>query len=196
MMSGHHDTQLLIPWYVNGTLNEDDMAQVERHLADCADCRASVESEIGNARSLHGGDHERLAALVAGSSERFEELRAGFPTTPPRSAKFMAFRRLPALAAALLLAVALSFVLVRPTDPELFEARTSNAADGAPVLQLVFQADTSAQDIELLLDASGSVIGAPSQHGVYRIALATSDPHALLERIRQHPAVRWAEIEL
>jgi len=47
----HDELDLLLPWYVNGTLETDEHAKVERHLADCAACQASVEllSQVRNA---------------------------------------------------------------------------------------------------------------------------------------------------
>jgi hypothetical protein len=35
-MSAHEETGHLIPWYVNGTLNEQDMARVQEQLDTCA----------------------------------------------------------------------------------------------------------------------------------------------------------------
>jgi len=38
-----NDVNLLLPWYVNGTLTADERAEVEQHLEECGECRAAVE---------------------------------------------------------------------------------------------------------------------------------------------------------
>nr|HRC86425.1 zf-HC2 domain-containing protein [Thermoanaerobaculia bacterium] len=39
----HGEIELLLPWYVNQTLDDTEIAWVESHLAECAECRAEVE---------------------------------------------------------------------------------------------------------------------------------------------------------
>lgn len=197
-MNTHEHTEQLIPWYVNGTLDEQDMARVQRHLTDCRACRATVEEALGLARRLHRPhDGPRVEALIARQDDHLAALRTRLH--PPPGVSRRTSPLVPALAALVVLAVPLAFVAsnVPPLGTEhLYEARTTTTTSQRPVLQLVFVPGTSAEDIALLLAASGTVIGEPSQHGVYRIALATDRPEELLMRIRRHPAVRWAEIEL
>lgn len=40
----HKDVQLLLPWYVNGTLKEDQKNAVEAELATCHECAAEVDA--------------------------------------------------------------------------------------------------------------------------------------------------------
>lgn len=197
-MRAHDHAEQLIPWFVNGTLEEADMARVQQHLAGCDVCRRTVDRELSLARQLHRTDDDsRLATLIAGQDEHLAALRARLPADAPRWTTPR--RSIPAFAALLVLAIPVAFVttsIAPPGTERLFEARTTTVTSDRPVLQLVFAPDTSAEDIALVLAASGSVIGEPSQHGVYRIALATDQPEELLLRLRRHPAVRWAEIEL
>ncbi|MGE0484406.1 MAG: zf-HC2 domain-containing protein [Gammaproteobacteria bacterium] len=51
----HDEVALLLPWYVNGSLDADERALVERHCAICLTCRADLDVE------------RRLAAAVAGA---------------------------------------------------------------------------------------------------------------------------------
>ena len=36
------DIELLLPWYVNGTLPASEQAAVEQHLEECSGCRAAL----------------------------------------------------------------------------------------------------------------------------------------------------------
>lgn len=196
-MSVHHEVTMLLPWYVNGTLNEQEMAMVEAHLEHCTGCRETVPVEVQRARRLHAdGEDARVAALVSRRGREFQALRNRLRLTPVNALQ-VDLRWVPALATLLLIALAIPVVWVaRQTDQTLYELRTNPVAIEAPVLQLVFKDGTSADDIDLLIGASGTLLGPPSAQGIYRIALATDDPQAMLTRIRTHPAVRWAEIEL
>jgi hypothetical protein len=42
---GHNRAQALLPWYVSGRLDSDERAEVEAHLADCAECQAELKIE-------------------------------------------------------------------------------------------------------------------------------------------------------
>jgi len=197
-MNPHEASQRLIPWYVNGTLNAPDMATVEQHIKACAQCEASVAAELQTAQRLHQEDDgARLEGILKNRDQQFERLRENLSKSRPRH--FTPTRRVlvPALAAVALITMLVpALILLRPADPALFELKTTATNQTSPVLQLVFRPDTSEQDIELLLNASGNLLGAPSPSGVYRIALTTDDADALLARVRQHPAVRFAAIEL
>jgi anti-sigma factor RsiW len=195
-MNEHQQTALLMPWYVNGTLNEQEMASVESHLAGCTACRAALDADVAEARALHAGNDEaRVAALVAGRERAFESLRAQLHSGAPHRRPAVPARWVPALAALLVIGAVLPAAWLMP-GPTIYHLRTSTVASESPVLQVVFREGTSTEDIDLLIRTSGTLLGPPTSGGVYRIALATDDPQALLARIRSHPAVRWAEIEL
>ncbi len=38
----HREVWALLPWYVNGTLTDQEIAAVESHLATCADCQCEL----------------------------------------------------------------------------------------------------------------------------------------------------------
>ena len=41
----HHDAEELLPWYLTGQLDCDDLALVEHHLSSCAHCRRQLAVE-------------------------------------------------------------------------------------------------------------------------------------------------------
>ena len=40
----HQAAEELLPWFVNGTLDGDDLALVEQHLGECARCQHEIDS--------------------------------------------------------------------------------------------------------------------------------------------------------
>ena len=73
------------------------------------------------------------------------------------------------------------------------------AADEVPAVRLVLRDDATAAEVrELLAEVGGEVVAGPSQAGVYTIRLAglAETPgavEAVLDRLRRHPAVAFAE---
>ena len=68
-----HDVEILLDGYVDGELSPDERLRVQRHLADCAACRAAVDEtrslvaaaselprEISPARDLYPEIAERI----------------------------------------------------------------------------------------------------------------------------------------
>jgi len=197
-MKTHHEVAQLLPWFVNGTLNEAEFAAVEHHLTGCAECREAVRRDVEESRWAEtSADIARVAALTARRHREFEGVRRRLAMAGHRRAPRVSRFALAALAAAVAAALALPTLwLGRDAQPKVYELRTTRTVADTPVLQVIFRDGTSNEDIDLLIRASGKLLGAPSVQGVYRIALANDDQQALLQRIRAHPAVRWAEIEL
>src|ERR1700742_3615465 len=84
----HTQTQHLLPWYVNGTLEDSETAQVERHLSECAECREDLKMET----ALAG----HVKALPRDVDRGWEALRArieGGQAAPRKAALFS--RRIP-----------------------------------------------------------------------------------------------------
>jgi anti-sigma factor RsiW len=50
----HAQTQHLLPWYVTGALEGKELAQVEKHLSECAECREDAEIEKALAHQVRG----------------------------------------------------------------------------------------------------------------------------------------------
>jgi anti-sigma factor RsiW len=48
----HTQAQRLLPWYVNGALEGEELAQVEAHLTDCAECREDLKTEQSLAHEI------------------------------------------------------------------------------------------------------------------------------------------------
>jgi hypothetical protein len=203
MMNSHDPVWKLLPWYVNGTLNEGEMAAVSRHLSSCASCQAEVDEEMRRLRSLHERNPQRLNTMLSKEQDSFEQLLESLPERP-RSRRRIFWQ--PALAAAVAVAAGLMLVVLAPPvpDPEtlpsdtVFGVQTSTGLmSQTPVVQVIFHPETPEQDIRTFLIESGSeLLGNPSPQGVYRIAIGGTNVDEAMVQVRGHPAVRWAEREL
>lgn len=186
----HQRAQELIPWLVNGTLQDAERTALERHVHDCLPCRAELKQQ------------RALAALVAEQSDVHLAPAAGFDALmrradtragPPLSRHF-------AVAAAVAIAMlggAALFVYL-PTDPaEPAFTTLASSGDGARV-DVVFAANvTEAQMRAVVHDIGGSIVAGPSDVGRYTIELTDteSSPDALervLASLREDVRVRFA----
>jgi anti-sigma factor RsiW len=207
----HRHIHELIPWYVNGTLDEREMDLVTTHTAQCASCAEAVKKEVSLARRLR----ERPAALddltamqIPALNALQTELSSSTAATPAARAsrqaslrerfRLRAWQWSAAAAAVLVIVASASFVVGRASFDPTYQVMTNAADHNGVVIQLIFHPRTSEQDIRHLLADGGAVLlGNPSDRGVYRLALpADVDGKAYADRLRAHPAVRWADVEL
>ena len=189
----HRDILELIPWYVNGTLAEREMDHVSTHLRDCTWCQRAVDEEVAMAQGMRA-DPPGLGALLDRRGEAFANLQEDLHRSPARSRR----NYVPAMAAAIVVVAILAFFTGRVSVEPTFELMMIGNPHAGPVVQLIFHPQTSEQDIRnLMVDGEAQLLGSPSPRGVYRVGLPSrTDPRAYASRIREHPAVRWAEVEL
>ena len=110
----------LLPDYARGALADAAVAAVERHLADCASCRAEL-AVVRNAQAVLGVtprvDTSRIAAAVVRSAA----IRRGATTAVAQARRRRAWAAAPSrrmwLAAASLVAVAGAAALATRSDP-------------------------------------------------------------------------------
>jgi len=192
-LANHQTIVELIPWYVNGSLNETETDRVSKHVADCAICAAEIQAELRLARGI--GDPPRgLEGLEAAERRSFEALALRI-RDPEHHFSPIRF----AIAVGALVAVGITaFVAGRYTQDVSFEVMTRQSTDSGPVLQLIFHPEvTERARRSLIVDSGGALLGEPSSKGVYRLALPTDvDAAAYARRLRQLPALRWVEVEL
>ena len=79
--AAHKVTDVLLPWFVNGTLEGDELAFVQEHLGQCARCQREVEW----LREFHAACV--AASAVPGSSPAVHHLRRQLEE--PRKARGM-----------------------------------------------------------------------------------------------------------
>lgn len=198
-MNTHQRVAELLPWYVNGSLDEVEMTLVEQHLLECTTCTDDMASEMGIAQGIQPveDDTSRLAALVAGQAPAYQELRRRLPVERRRWQKMLFAAGL--AASFILAAVSIELWVAAPASDGVFEpmTRSTPALDGAVThLQFAFHATTPEREIRrLLLTSGGRLLGNPSATGVYRVAIAGSDAQEVFTYLSQQPAIRWIELE-
>lgn len=213
----HQDVWEVLPWFVNGSLEDQELEQVERHLADCEECRheASVLQQL--ARIMVGS-----GAPMVTPDEAFPELLSRIEEAERRDAvrwgrwlrsdgwprRFLAFSTgpilRPVLAAGLAFIVVLAALLWRQTSlepPATFRTLSDPAAVAESTglrVRMVFGSEVDEGTLRrLLLDVGGQIVGGPSPYGVYTVELPPpQDPAAqerLLEEIRARSEVKFLE---
>lgn len=82
----HQEIQLLLPWYLNQSLEQDEQRQVETHVAHCLLCRHELVSLGKLAKAVTFASDLDLAseASLAGLHAKLQARTAGrFPAAPP-----------------------------------------------------------------------------------------------------------------
>jgi len=172
--AAHKVAHVLLPWLVNGTLKDDELAFVQRHLDECEDCR----HEVDWLRELH-------AACIAGqatpgASVAFRNLRRELEAPRESQDSIARLRRSfggPrrwwqwALAAELAVIVMLGSLLLTSADgPALYRTLGARNA-GTPVsgnLVVVFDPATSVAEVQRILRSAGArIVDGPTQANAY-----------------------------
>lgn len=204
----HTETWEILPWYVNGSLEGDELEKIEQHLEDCEKCRQevsylrrltqalarpedvapAVDTPLSEALSrIEQIEAERSSANL----ERFwDALRLKWPLRP-----LLVVQTLVILALVIALwqgstgAPPVFHTLSRPTD-----AVTSKGF----AVRMVFSPEVTEQELRrLLIELKGQIVEGPSPYGVYTVEIhSIADPEAeasLLEEIRAREEVEFLE---
>ncbi len=164
----------LLPWLVNGTLPADEREAVEEHARTCIACRRERKYQ----QSLHAAVRARRTSDVSVEAgfERLDRELDGAAAAGHRPWRIRYTAAAPfALAAAAgvaVLGVLLWFTpLPGPTDSS-YQTLTTPAAGDATLLDIVFTADTTAAEIQALLDEiGGEIVAGPSELGRYSVRM-------------------------
>jgi anti-sigma factor RsiW len=198
----HRATEELLPWYVNGTLETGERAQLEAHLAQCLRCRreldaqralqavlASDESDVAVGRALARA-HARIDRLESGwrpgaSGARF--LR-GWRSAPP----WLRVALLGQLV--LLLVLAIAFV-DEPGAPHLYRTLGAPSGPVAGGVRLAVVLEDAAGEDELRADLAG--LGArivTRRNGDYTLEVPPERGAEALRKLRASAIVRSVEL--
>ena len=197
--AAHTVADVLLPWLVNGTLEGDELAFVQRHVDECPNCRREVEW----LRELH-------AACIAGeampgASAAFHNLRRKLEAREGRDSMARLRRSegrtrrwLPwALAAEFAVIVVLGGLLITNNDgPVLY--RTLGAENAAvPAtgsLVVVFDPTTSVAEVQRILRGAGArIVDGPTQANAYVLEVPPGQTERAAQAIKAERAALLIE---
>lgn len=185
-----HAEGALLPWYLNGTLREDERRQVDQHLLSCAACRAELDELAQLNVQLHevyAGQSDpstqiQRAVLAQVQREASEKGTKSVTSSPWLNGVDDWFRSLfiprwaPALAVTLLVAQ-LGLLLWSLTRPILSDHVTTRGL-GTPtvMLRVVFQETASERQIRALVQGMrGRIVDGPAPDGAYIMEVPAGD---------------------
>lgn len=178
----HAAVQALLPWHLNGTLDEAESAQVAAHLAGCAACRAELAGER-RLQALHAG----LGVAAGDAAADWAALQRRLRPAMPAPGVSTWWRRL-AVAQLALLPLLLALWALTPR----YALQGGAVHEASAVLRL--RPDTPEQEIRRLLRESGArLVGGPTLSDAYLIELPPATAASAIERLRAAPQVLLVE---
>jgi len=201
---GHHAVQTLLPWYVSGRLDRADVADVEAHLAGCAQCRDELAWErkmfvaqtTADRNDMQGAERglALLRARIRSADQAQQSPLPSRPTLRPgrRWTPWMPWALGAQFAAILALTVML---VVPPKPPELSYRALGLPPQSAPANLVVrFKPDAAERDIRRALqDAGARLVDGPTVTDAYLLNVPAERQAAALAGLRATPAVVLAE---
>lgn len=188
----HRQTQGLLPWYANGTLDADEAAAVAAHLADCAECRAELEAEraLGEQiASLPDRGWASLRSRLEGRSAR----RGRWPAALLRHRVPIGWA-VAAQAACLALIVGVGWIPSQQSQRPVYRALGAPAAAAPGNVVVIFRPTTSEAELRDTLRQSGArLVGGPTASDAYVLHVAAAQRSAALARLRSDRHVVLAE---
>jgi hypothetical protein len=204
----HQQVQTLLPWYMNGTLDAGEVAAVEAHVADCAECREDLAMERAIGQNMAGIplDVDRGWAAMRGRIERKPAPEpvsiVGEPTNVVPLRKNWLQRSIPVgwalaaqAAAAVLIISAGRLIIIPAVAPEPLYHTLGSAPQTVPGnMVVIFRPDTIEQDLRGAVVASGAeLVGGPTASDAYVLRVASAERTTALARLRANGHVVLAE---
>ncbi|MCB1907484.1 MAG: hypothetical protein KDH15_08965 [Rhodocyclaceae bacterium] len=199
----------LLPWYVNGTLDEDGRRWVERQLQAHPECKGelswteSLQTRIREsepafadsqgfdklvARIRHGQEYSvtpRTAQAPRGALAAFREWLGGFGLTPA----------LAGAAAVVAVQFGVIALLVNQqgelqSEFERFRSVNTGEVVTGPALEVVFKSDALEREIrETLVRIGGTLAGGPGQLGIYLVYVPENEIDVAKAMLEGNPIV-------
>lgn len=199
MINEHEEIEMLLPWYITGQLDGDEIAQVDAHMTQCDVCSAMLVQE----RLLKAGiastpiDVPQFSAPVIANSHRpsiaSRRWHAARNTVSAWTAKPMRVAAFATAQAAMLLMV---FQLAQLTArPEAgYRTLSSGKATSQPNAVVMFDAETREAEFRAILtEANATIVGGPTESNAYYLRIDAGLRDSALERLRKQPKIMLAQ---
>ncbi len=201
MTPSHSELQALLPWYVNGTLDDATRQHMELALQQSPALRSELlwltvlrsqvrdvcQAECGQ-RSADAGLDSLMALIHGEQSGKVTPLRKN------SWAWVAAARKLPlsmGIAAAIVLSQAVvSGTLLARTRDDLAPMSGGTTAVGGQLLQITFKPQATEGDIRALLaSVQGDIVAGPGALGVYAVRVPDNQGQQALASLRNNTVV-------
>jgi hypothetical protein len=189
----------LLPWLVNGTLTGEEREAVEQHARACIACRRELKEQ----QRLHAAVRARRTVDVSAEAG-FDRLSAELDTAAlaPRTrwrARYAAAAPFAVAAAAgmAVLAILLWLTPLPRLDGNDYSTLANAPAGDVALFDIVFADDTTAAEMQSLLDdIGGEIVAGPSNLGRYSVRVANEQTNRetheeLLGALAADPRVRF-----
>ena len=190
----HEEAQKLLPWYLNGELDDDERARVEAHLRECAECQGELRLERRLADAVADLPFEAdngWAAMRQRIDEQPEPRRPFSSLGRALAAPGRAGWAVAAQFAAVVAALALVLPLARPAQYQTLGA-AKRAAPGDVIV--IFRPEAKAEDLTRALRASGArLVDGPTAADAYVLDVPAARRAQALSQLRADEAVSLAE---
>ena len=204
-----NDIRLLIPWYLNGSLSEEENKKVEEFLTEHPSSNEEIEtynlirSAVGKADEMIAEEASpQFAAMEESIMQRIDspsELSHSVETEAKESIMDKISRLLPSftfpamnpvpIAAILLIQFALIIGLITKLYFEEADQYTTLSGSESveitgPKIIVAFENTASEKDIrDILLDINAKIIDGPKANGIYILAIDDSGNNVVVENV-------------
>lgn len=192
----HHAVQALLPWFAMNSLDDEERARVEEHLAGCPACRAELDLERKMQAALPRQADDSLASAAdveQGLARMRTLIGSGAPRPAPPAARWWRW----ALAAQFAVIVALGAALVLPEmdlGAHRYRALGAPGADAAANVVVMFKPEATEQEIRRALRESGArLVDGPTASNAWLLSVQGEGHVEAIARLRAQPAVSLAE---
>ena len=198
--TGHNEMRQLLPWFVNGALAEREMADIQRHLDSCSECRADVAIHRAMRTAVNQDEatpivpSESVASLLDCLAEGGSRARFWPPQMKYAAAAAVVF-------AALIIAFSIRSDL-GVNDPNNEFTTATSAGGGSEmgyVLRVRFESGISLQDRERVIqELGGADVRRVQDSDVLEIllnlpALSLEELEGIAEEAQDRSEVQYAE---
>ena len=187
MMMSHEEARELLPWFVNGSLSDDERSAVASHVDSCLLCHRIVQRERALLAQMVA-EPDAEAAVDHGFRKLMRQIGAQPQVRTSRlmlrEPRFAASRW--SYAALMLLALTLAVWLATPrngADTPAFTTVTDPPTANAHVIDIVFHDDVGVETRAAIAAAvGGRIIAGPSAAGRYELELTPEGSGDTVER--------------
>lgn len=194
--SPHDEVQELLPWVVNGTLDHEEIDRIEKHLAECAECRAELAAERQLAAAIEGSpiDSEAAWERMERRLEAAERPRLGPVSSLLRRRVPLGWAIISPVAAAAALAFIVIDVSARPSVEPQYRALGAPETAQEANLIVQFQPATRVSDMaNALQGVDARLVDGPTVTGAYLLHVDQARRELALKGLRDNQAIELAQ---